>query len=74
MEWRVWIAWWVIFYIRYSRLAYIFKKHGEKIDNLSLQIYINKTQNRITFKIKAGYHPEILMPGWWYGLEERKVG
>ena len=25
-------------------------------------IYLNKTENRITFKIKAGYYPEPLMP------------
>ena len=31
---------------------YIFKKHGEDIDKLSVQIYVNKTENRVTFKIK----------------------
>ena len=30
---------------------YIFKKHGENIDNLSVKIYVNKIENRITFKI-----------------------
>ena len=30
-------------------------KHNEKIDNPSIRIYVNKTENRITFKIKAGY-------------------
>ena len=42
---------------------YILKKHGEKInkDNkLSVKIYINKTENRITFKIKKGYSIELL--------------
>ena len=34
---------------------YILKKHSESIDNPSIRIYINKTENRITFKIKSGY-------------------
>ena len=42
---------------------YILKKHGEKInkDNKpSVKIYINKIENRITFKIKNGYALELL--------------
>ena len=31
---------------------YILKKHGENIDKLSIQIYVNKIKNRTTFKIK----------------------
>ena len=34
---------------------YIFKKHGEKTVNPSKRIYINRIENRITFKIKTGY-------------------
>ena len=30
---------------------YILKKHGEKTVNFSIRIYINKIENRITFKI-----------------------
>ena len=30
---------------------YILKKHGEDTDEPSVQIYVNKTENRITFKI-----------------------
>ena len=41
---------------------YIFKKHGEKIDKASIQIYVNKIENRITFKIKDGYNLELLTP------------
>ena len=41
---------------------YIFKKHGENIDNPSIRIYINKIENRITFKIKTGYYLELLTP------------
>ena len=41
---------------------YIFKKHGEDIDNPSVQIYVNKIENRATFKIKNGYSLELLTP------------
>ena len=33
---------------------YILEKHGEDIDETSVQIYVNKIENRITFKIKKG--------------------
>ena len=31
---------------------YILKKHSENVDNPSIRIYVNKIENRITFKIK----------------------
>ena len=34
-------------------LEHILKKHGENIDNPSVKIYVNKIENRITFKIKT---------------------
>ena len=40
----------------------IFKKHGENIDKPSVQIYVNKTENRVTFKIKDGRSLELLTP------------
>ena len=39
---------------------YILKKHRENVDNLSIHIYVNKIENRITFKIKNGYSLELL--------------
>ena len=47
---------------------YILKKHGEKINNDKdnyknkprVKIYINRVENRITFKIKDGYSLELL--------------
>ena len=39
---------------------YILKKHGEKTENLSIRVYINKIENRITFKIKRRYYLELL--------------
>ena len=41
---------------------YILIKHGEDIDKPSLQIYVNKIENRVTFKIKNGYSLELLTP------------
>ena len=32
------------------------------IDNPSVRIYVNKIENRITFKIKNGYYLELLTP------------
>ena len=40
----------------------ILKKHEENISNPSVRVYINKIENRITFKIKTGYHFELLTP------------
>ena len=41
---------------------YILKKHGEDIDKPSVQIYVNKIENRATFKIKNRYSLELLTP------------
>ena len=41
---------------------YILKKHSESVDNPSIRMYINRTENRITFKIKNGYYLELLTP------------
>ena len=41
---------------------YILKKHSESVDNPSIRIYINRIENRITFKIKNGYYLELLTP------------
>ena len=41
-------------------LKYILKKHGENTDKPSIQIYVNKIENMITFKIKNGYCLELL--------------
>ena len=38
------------------------KKLGEKTSNPSIRVYINKTENRITFIIKAEYYIGLLMP------------
>ena len=40
----------------------IFNNYGENTVNLSIRIYINEIENRVTFKIKTGYYLEILTP------------
>ena len=46
----------------YDYFKYILKKHRENIDNSSVKIYVNKIENRITFKIKTRYYLELLTP------------
>ena len=58
MEWRVWITWWIKFCVRYSRLFCLSPK---KANNTSIRIYVNKIENRITFKIKTAYYLKLLM-------------
>ena len=41
---------------------YILKNYSENVDNASSKIYVNKIQNRVTFKIKKGYYLELLTP------------
>ena len=40
--------------------GYIMKKRRENTNKPSIQIYVNKTENRITFKIKNGYSLKFL--------------
>ena len=43
-------------------VEYILKKHSEIFDNPPIRIYVNKIENKITFKIKSGYYLELLTP------------
>ena len=43
-------------------LEYILKKRGEDIGEPSVEIYVNKIENRITYKFKNGYSFELLTP------------
>ena len=38
------------------------KNHETVTDNPSIRIYVNKIENRITFKIKIGYYLQFLTP------------
>ena len=48
--------------VPYQIFKIILKKHRENIDKPSVKIFVNKTENRITFKIKNGYSIELLTP------------
>ena len=39
---------------------HILKKHVENIDKISVKIYVNKIEKRITLRIKNGYILELL--------------
>ena len=54
---------------------YILKKHRENIDKPSVKIYVNKIDNRITFKIKNGYSLELLTSETMklFGSTENKI-
>ena len=42
---------------------FIIKKHKTLTENPPVQIYANKIQNRIVFKVKTGYKVELLSSG-----------
>ena len=48
-------------------------KHRENTDKPSIQIYINKVKNRITFKMKNGYSLELLTKETINYLEVLKI-
>ena len=43
----------ILYQIVKTILSIFKKKHNEKLDNPSVRIYVNKIENRITFKIKT---------------------
>ena len=51
----------------------IIKKYKEVTNIPPIRIYINQIENRITFRIKTGYHVELLTPGTIKLLRPLKV-
>ena len=49
-----------IFKIICVYITCILRKRNENIDNPSIKIYVNKIENRITFKIKTGCYLALL--------------
>ena len=41
---------------------YILKQHETVTDNPSIRIYVNKIENKVTFKMKTGYYLKLLTP------------
>ena len=63
MKWRIWITWWNIFCIRYSRLFWIYiKKAQRKIVDPSIRVYTNKIEKKIAFETKTRYYLGLLIP------------
>ena len=61
MEFLVWIASLIIFVSDIQDyFDNILRKHWETIENPSVRIYVNKTENGITLKIKTGYYLALL--------------
>ena len=52
---------------------YIIKKHETVIDNPPIMTYLNKIENRVTFRIKAEHYLELLIPETMKVLEVLKV-
>ena len=54
---------------------YIFKKYEENIDNPSVNVNVNKIENRITFRIKNGCSLELSTPKTMklFGSTENKI-
>ena len=50
----------ILYHIFKITLSIFLKKNGENIDKPSVQIYVNKIGNGVTFKIKNGYSLELL--------------
>ena len=46
----------------FKTILSIFLKNSENVDKPSIKIYFNKTENRVTFKIKNRYYLELLTP------------
>ena len=43
-------------------------------NNPLIKLYVNQTENRITFRIKVGYYLERLTPEQWNYFEASKLG
>ena len=52
----------ILYQIFKTILSMFLKKHNEMIDNPSIKIYVNKTEKRVTFKIKTGCYLELSTP------------
>ena len=57
----------------FKTILRIFLKNSENVDNPSIKLYVNKIENRVTFKIKNGYYlltPETMK---LLGISESKI-
>ena len=59
MEWEIWITWSYSVANIQDYFDYIIKKLEIVNGSTPIRIYVNKIENRIAFKIKAGYYLEL---------------
>ena len=59
MEWEIWITWSYSVADIQDYFDYIIKKLEIVNGSTPIRIYVNKIENRIAFKIKAGYYLEL---------------
>ena len=62
-----------ILYQMFNIILVIYQKSIGRTVNSLRQIYINKIENRITFKIKIGYYIELLTPKAMKLVETTKI-
>ena len=55
---RIWVTWRIALSDIQSYFKYIIEKHETVTDNLTIRIYANQIENKITYKIKARYFLE----------------
>ena len=61
MGWRVWTVWWILVLSDIQNyFECITKKHETLTHKLPVEKYVNKIQNRVTFKNKCRYYLELL--------------
>ena len=46
-------------------IKYIIKKYGALTTSPPIHVYMNRINNRLVFKIKDGYRPELQTPETW---------
>ena len=74
LSYLIWITWWI-----YSvsdiqdYFEYILKKYEIVTDNRLIMTYVNKIENRITFKIKTGHYLDLLTPETMILLGSTKI-
>ena len=54
-------------------LRLLLKKHEPVTNDLLIGIYVNKIENRVTFRFKSGYYLELLTPETMKSLYALKV-
>ena len=52
----------ILYQILKINLSALSKNHETPRHNPLIRIYIKRIENRITFKIKSGYYPKLLIP------------